>query len=94
MTVASSFRTILNSTYVFTKRNVSHFPQIIRSRETSKKKGNMVVARLLAYWLTISATCWTLAFMYFCNAEKAFRRFDTVSDMVRCTISRFCVKNQ
>ena len=43
----------------------------------------MALIRLLVYWMTIFAACWTLAFIYFCNAEKAFRRFDNASDKVK-----------
>ena len=53
----------------------------------------MVFARLLAYWMAIFATCWTLAFVYFCNAENAFRRFDSASDQVRITSYAY-VKNK
>jgi hypothetical protein len=56
---------------------------IIRPRQHTRKTKNMAFARLVTYWLTILTTCWTLAYMYFCNAEKAFRRFDHTSDMVR-----------
>ena len=39
--------------------------------------------RLLPYWLTVFATCWTLAFFYIWNTTKAYERYDGNVDKVR-----------
>ena len=41
------------------------------------------LSRVLPYWLTVLAACWTLAYFYFWNAPVAFARYEATATKVR-----------
>lgn len=34
------------------------------------------LSRLSPYWLTVFATCWTLAYFYLWNSTRAYERYE------------------
>lgn len=46
---------------------------------------NVYLSRVLPYWLTVFAVCWTLAYFYMWNSDVAYERYDAKVSKVRAS---------